>query len=183
MSASMFHLAFARSIAPNAATEFFVGSLAPDFTDIRREKDHMHLRDVPDRQAALIALRDSLSPEDAYGMGILGHLYYDWLWDTAVRGTLRTLGIRAYRHEICDASVWWYHHADWSRELWQRIDACPVTNYLDERLPAGLVHDYISENRLWHMRSRRPPSGVFPPELCLDFTRDAAERWRRFLET
>ena len=180
MSASMFHLAFAREIAPDAPDEFFVGSLAPDCIVVRRVKDHTHLRDALSREAALRALRDATPPEDAYGMGILGHLYYDWLWDTAVRALFKRLGVRRYRQEISDASVWWYHHADWSAELWRRIVACPVTRYLGHGLPAGLVCDYVSENRLWHMRSDCAPSGVFPPEDCAAFTEKAAEQWRRF---
>ena len=181
MSASMFHLDFARTVAPDAPDVFFVGSLAPDCSAVRRFKDHTHLRDRPDREAALCALRDDTPREDAYAMGILGHLYYDWLWDRAVRPDFERLGIRAYRAEICDASVFWYHTADWSEALWDRIVNCSAADYLGRGYPAGLVYDYVTENRLWHRRSSAPPSAAFPPDFCRAFTREAAAKWAEWI--
>ena len=98
-----------------------------------------------------------------------------------MRPDFERLGIRAYRAEICDASVFWYHTADWSEALWDRIVNCSAADYLGRGYPAGLVYDYVTENRLWHRRSSAPPSAAFPPDFCRAFTREAATKWAEWI--
>ncbi len=183
MSASMFHLSAAHLVWPDAPIVYFVGNLAPDCADIRARKDHTHFRDRPDRWAALGALRRRTEPEDAYGQGILMHLYLDCVWDELVSESFRRLGVAAYRREISRASVYMYHHEPWIAALWERMEACPMAEYATrEEFPAGQVRDYVAENRRWHMRTKGPPSDVYPPAFCEEFiVKTAADfpKWRK----
>ncbi|MEA4823942.1 MAG: hypothetical protein VB111_07510 [Clostridiaceae bacterium] len=170
MSASMFHLSTARLVWPDAPVVYYIGNLAPDCADIRACKDHTHFRDRPDRWAALDELRLRTESEDAYGQGILMHLYLDCVWDELVFESFQRLGVARYRQEIARASAYMYHHEPWIAALWERMAACPPAEYATrEAFPEEKVRDYVAENRRWHIRTEGTPSDVYPPAFCKDF--------------
>ena len=64
MPSTMIHLMVAREVEPDGEALFWVGNFAPDCVTEREKKDPIHLRDRPDRWAALAELRAALKIDD-----------------------------------------------------------------------------------------------------------------------
>ena len=193
----MIHLHTAQLLRGSRGILFCLGAVAPDAIEDWRVKDRTHLRDVPDREAALVSLARETDPDDDFAEGALMHLYTDWLWDEdqlarywaamgggASRGGRPEGGawVPAYRNEISLASGWIYHHNFWARPLWEELLAVPPEQY--SSLP-GMekrdIRDYLTRNFRWHEEHPGPPSVLYPPEEAQAFVRAAVEgytKWR-----
>jgi hypothetical protein len=109
----MIHLQTAHLLRGGRSILFCLGAVAPDAIEDWRAKDPTHLRDVPDREAALAEIARQTDPDDDFAEGALLHLYADRLWDEdqlarhwASMGG-RPIGgdwVPAYRNEISAAS-------------------------------------------------------------------------------
>jgi hypothetical protein len=191
MPAMMTHLAVARLARPGADGLFFAGSMAPDYTDAREIKNFIHLRDRPDRQGALAALRDSLDLSKPFDEGWLLHLFADARWDAeavpAYEASYPGLArdwFSAYREEQGSASHWMYHNLPWSREVWARIDAVSLadTRELRTALPVPLELDwYIARVRRRHSGSAGERSEFFSPEMIGKFAEETAKLYREWV--
>jgi len=170
----MIHLHAAHLLRGGRGVLFCVGAVAPDAIDDWREKDHTHLRDVPDREAALVKIARATDPDDDFAQGALMHLYADWLWDRdqLERYWARLGGrpeggdwVSAYRNQISLASGWIYRHSPWARALWAELLALPPECY--GPLPGmdrGDIRAYLTRNFHWHEAHPGPPSAFYPPQ-------------------
>jgi len=193
----MIHLHTAHLLRGGRGALFCLGAVAPDAIEDWRAKDRTHLRDAPDRAAALAATARNTDPRDDFAEGALLHLYTDWLWDTdQLERYWASLGgggsrpgrpaggdwVALYRHEISLASAWVYHHSPWARALWEELLAVPQGYY--GPLPGMDKKDiraYLTRNFQWHEAHSGDPSALFPPQEAEAFTLAAARgypAWR-----
>jgi len=187
----MIHLHAAQLLRGGRGVLFCVGAVAPDAIDDWRMKDCTHLRDVPDRAAALLEIAKKTDPRDDFAEGAMLHLYADWLWD---EGQLErywdSLGGRpeggdwvpAYRREISLASAWIYHHSPWSRALWEELLSLPPERYGPlPGMEGSDIRAYLTRNFQWHEEHPGPPSALYPPEEAEAFilmTVESYQTWR-----
>jgi hypothetical protein len=190
----MIHLLTARHLRRPCGPLFHVGAVAPDALDDWRQKNITHLRDCPDRAAALAALARRTDPADDFAEGALLHLFTDWLWDDGhLRRYLDSLGtippngawVPGYRHEISRASAYIFCTEPWAAAVWQGMLAVPQTAYgaLQKMTPqdiaAFLQSNHAALQRAGHKNC--PPSHFYPPAQVAAFARAAAhdyEAWR-----
>jgi hypothetical protein len=180
----MIHLLTARHFCAGGTPLFYIGAVAPDALEDWRAKDRTHLRNRPDRAAALARLAKGTAPGEGFHEGALLHLYTDWLWDeTQLRRWLDSSGGRlgesgwvpAYRREISLASSWVYRHSDWSLPLWEGMLAVPQERY--GALPGVTpeeIRDYLTHNFAWLEGNPGPPSAFYPPAEVEAFAESAA---------
>jgi len=189
----MIHLHTAQLLRGGRGVLFCVGAVAPDAIDDWRIKDTTHLRDDPDRLAALTKIAQKTDPRDDFAEGALLHLYADWLWDKdQLERYWASLGGRpegsdwvpAYRNEISLASRWTYHHSPWARPLWEELLAVPQDQY--SPLPGMEKKDiraYLTRNFRWHENNPGPPSAFYPPEEAEAFVLETAEGYQAWRST
>ncbi|MDR0446882.1 MAG: hypothetical protein LBH17_07665 [Oscillospiraceae bacterium] len=192
MPAMMMHLAVARLVRPDGDGLFFSGSMSPDYTDAREIKSYIHLRDRPDRGAALAELRDSLDLSKPFDEGWLLHLFADAIWDVetvpryeASHTDTSRHWFWAYRSEQGSASHWMYHNMPWSRGVWDRIDSVSLadTRTLDTPLPVPLELDwYIDRVRRKHSGSAGERSEFFSPEMVEAFAEATAAKYLEWVK-
>jgi len=192
----MIHLHAAHLLREGRGVLFCLGAVAPDAIEDWRAKDHTHLRDVPDRAAALAEIALHTDSRDDFAEGALVHMYADWLWDRdQLERYWASLGGRpagggwvpAYRGEISLASAWIYHRSPWARPLWEELLAVPPESY--GPLPGMEREDiraYLTRNFQWH-EEHKPgvPSAFYPPREAEAFVLGAVEgygMWRAHTE-
>ena len=190
MPAAMIHMLTARDYDPQGDARYLLGSIAPDHAFDRAFKDAIHLRDVPDRQAALSALREKLDTADSYSLGWLLHLFTDMKWDESFLADYRAAHegeenwFRGYHKELHSAGYALYHRYEWADK------ACGDILKVDlASLPPALPGDpaQIEEFRTILMEKTRESdpgicSRVFPVELVEPFAEETAAAFRRWLE-
>lgn len=125
MPSSMVHLLTAYKYNPDASISFLVGNIAPDTVKEWKEKDKNHLRDRPDRLRALEEFACTVNVQDDIDLGILLHLFVDYMWDTYpredfIKGYEGYTWFHPYRQEIALSGAWLYNHTDWSKRVWRR---------------------------------------------------------------
>jgi len=187
----MIHLHAAQLLREGRGALFCLGAVAPDAIEDWRVKDRTHLRDVPDRAAALAEIARETDPRDDFAEGVLLHLYADWLWDKEqLERYWASLGGRpeggewvpAYRREISLASGWIYRHSPWARPLWEALLAIPREQYGPlPGMDGDDIRAYLTRNFKWHEEHKGPPSAFYPPEEAEAFVVGAAEgygKWR-----
>ncbi len=190
MPAAMIHLLTARDFDPAGDGRYLLGSIAPDHAFDRTFKDSIHLRDVPDRPAALAALRGRLDLRDSYSLGWLLHLYTDLKWDESFFAAYRAAHegeenwFRGYHRELHSAGYALYHRYDWAEQACADILAVDLAS-----LPPALPGDpgQMEEFRTILMEKTRESapdihSDVFPAEAVERFARDTAEEFRSWME-
>jgi len=184
----MIHLLTAqlfKETAEERGVEFFVGSLAPDAMHYP-EKEHLHLRCVADRAAAMANLARNTDPEDDFAEGVLLHLYTDWQWDQTHLQNFRNSADKSdkqwfkhYQRETGLASSWFYWNNPWAARLWEDMLALPTERYgkmdgiAPEHIRALLVnaHRWLSENQVG-------PSAFYPPEVVDQFAQETASNYQ-----
>ena len=185
----MIHLLTAREVPGGTQPLFCLGSLAPDYVSDRERKDALHLRREPDREAALLHLRDRLDPENPFEAGWLLHLLADLDWDTKVIPAYRaTLPAEAdwfplYRRECHRAGYALYHSLPWCRETMKSILALDLG-----RLETSLDLDLPALDAFRRMLARKleespadSRSDAFPPARLAAFARETGERAKALL--
>ncbi|MBR3554874.1 MAG: hypothetical protein IKN89_03075 [Oscillospiraceae bacterium] len=190
MPAAMIHLLTARDYDPQGDARYLLGSIAPDHAFDRAFKDTIHLRDVPDRQAALSALREKLDTADSYSLGWLLHLFTDMKWDTSFLADYRAAHegeenwFRGYHKELHSAGYALYHRYGWADKACSDILAVDLS-----ALPPSLPGDpaQIEEFRSILMEKTRESapdihSDAFPVETVERFAAETAAAFRAWME-
>ena len=190
MPAAMIHLLTARDYDPRGDARYLLGSIAPDHAFDRAYKDAIHLRDVPDRPAALKALRLRLDLGDSYSLGWLLHLFTDLKWDTSFLADYRAAHegeenwFRGYHKELHSAGYALYHRYDWADKACSDILAVDLAS-----LPANVPGDpaQIEEFRTILMEKTRESdpaihSDAFPAVVVEHFAMDTAAAFRAWME-
>lgn len=190
MPAAMIHLLTARDYDPQGDARYLLGSIAPDHAFDRAFKDTIHLRDVPDRQAALSALREKLDTADSYSLGWLLHLFTDMKWDTSFLADYRAAHegeenwFRGYHKELHSAGYALYHRYGWADKACSDILAVDLST-----LPPSLPGDptQIEEFRSILMEKTRESapdihSDAFPVETVERFAAETAAAFRAWME-
>ena len=195
MPGAMIHLAVGRAFDADASGLFYVGNLAPDFTDERAIKSVIHLRSAPDREVALRELCGKLDLENAFELGWLLHLFADWRWDSSVVPAFHegfTGGedkwFLAYRAELGRLSRSMFHNEPWRREVWERIDAEDVQAALSDMrkvtpvLPVPLeLGWYCNRVERRHAMDFDASPELFTAEMALEFAEETAGTFKRWL--
>jgi len=130
MAATMIHLLLAHRLESQADGLYYRGHFAPDAIDLRaginyEEKGKWHLRNAPNREAALKELYARIDKNDPFQRGYFSHLFFDWCWDADVIGQFQKASpqdwFAQYRQENSDAGVWVYKFMPWMGEVVQRF--------------------------------------------------------------
>ena len=190
MPAAVIHLLTARDYDPEGDARFLLGCIAPDHAFDRAYKDSIHLRDVPDRPAALAELRNRLDLRDGYCLGWLLHLFTDLKWDDSFFADYRAAHegeenwFRGYHRELHSAGYALYHRYDWADKACSDILAVDLGT-----LPPTLPGDpaQIEEFRTILMEKTRESdphirSDAFPAETVEKFAADTAAAFRAWME-
>ena len=190
MPAAMIHLLTARDYDPDGDARYLLGNIAPDHAFDRAYKDAIHLRDMPDRPAALAALRTRLDITDSYSLGWLLHLFTDMKWDDSFLAGYRAAHqgeenwFRGYHKELHSAGYALYHRYDWADKACSDILAVDLAT-----LPSSLPGDpaQMEEFRTILMEKTRESdpdihSDVFPAETVERFAADTAAAFRLWME-
>ncbi len=184
MPSAMIHLLVAQDTPGGRDPLFRLGSLAPDYIGEREKKDALHLRREPDREAALLRLRDRLDPANPFEAGWFTHLLADLGWDTQVIPAYRaTLPPEAdwfplYRRECHRAGYALYHSHPWCREAMADVlgvDLTALKTSLDLDLPALDTFRRMLARKLEESPADSR-SDAFPPNLLRRFAGETAER-------
>jgi len=183
MPGSMIHLIGAKKVKPNGNALYFLGNIAPDAVDDRRDKDITHFRDLNDRGPALISLAKETMGD--FAEGVLLHLYFDWRWDaTILQKFIDNFGgdwFLPYRNELSLAGSYAFHHYEWAKQLWNDMDLISIGDQgVTPRASAEDVKNFISRNNKWNNENILGPSAAFPPDLIDDFTTQIADEFLKW---
>ena len=183
MPSFMIHLLTARLADQSRGPLYFIGNLAPDAQNSFQLKEHAHLRDCPDRGAALAEFARGIDPAEDFAEGVLLHLYTDWRWDTTqlrrYRDTVEDLAsyawVKDYRRETWLASSWLYRTHSWAPGMWKDMLAIPRKNYgaLDGIAP-GEIFSLLDNGRQRLEDNRGPPSQFYTTEIVETFAKETA---------
>ena len=190
MPSAMIHMLTGRDCDPAGGDRFQLGLIAPDHAFDRKYKDSIHLRDRPDRMAALNELREKLDLRDGYALGWLLHLFTDLRWDDsylkAYREAHESEGewFPGYHRELHSAGYALYHRYDWAEEACAaalRVDL----HTLPPELPGTPEQIELFRSILMEKTRESAPdisSEAFPPEVVERFAAETAADFRRWLE-
>ncbi|MDR1329128.1 MAG: hypothetical protein LBK23_05970 [Oscillospiraceae bacterium] len=192
MPSMMIHLTAAYEYDADGDGLFYFANLAPDYTDARRIKDIIHLRDKPDRLSALAELKSTLDLKNPFELGWLLHLFADSRWDSAVIPKFRDSypdgdggepWFTAYRKEIGRLSFALYRREPWAAEVFAKMSAAELddTRALTGVLPVPLELGWFLERvHMRHERGGAPPE-FFTLEMAEGFARDTARGFKEWL--
>lgn len=188
MPSAMIHLCTARAYCPTGSAAYHLGSIAPDYAFERAYKDRIHLRDVPDRAAALAELGRRLDLNEPFSLGWLLHLYTDLRWDEGHLARYRAAHeqapdwFRGYHRELHGAGYALYHAHDWAEPWMAEMEALPLTALPSvlEIDPAALA--FFRQVLFEKTRESDPhiESAAFPPALTERFALETAAAFRRW---
>jgi len=188
MPSPMVHLLAAYEISPEASDSFWVGNIAPDYTNDRQLKDKIHFRNTSNRMEALKQLRENMNDNNPFEAGWLLHLFVDACWDEImIPAFQRKYSIHdwfiKYREETALASFYLYHHMDWAPKVWAQILKADLSG-----IPLDMpITQYEAEwfrDRLYKRHSESKIDSVsleYKQELLLDFSRKTADKYREFM--
>ncbi|MDR1117478.1 MAG: hypothetical protein LBL09_04450 [Oscillospiraceae bacterium] len=182
MPSSMIHILLARKLKPDMPIPFMVGSLAPDaFNGTYLEKDKNHFRDLPDRLDALRGYAREADCKNEFFMGVLLHLYADYLWDREAvdlykSGYNDNSWVASYRENILMTSNWLFHRFDWCDGLWRDMLSCPDGLLYEFRgISKPDIRGYLERNYALLTREKLEPSKLYTPEYTFEFVERAGE--------
>lgn len=188
MPSPMIHLLIAYQINPTEPDSFWIGSIAPDYTDDRKLKDQIHFRNVPDRMAVLNQLRRRIDKNNPFACGWLLHLFVDACWDEIMIPAFQQKYIFQdwfikYREETALASFYLFHHMDWTYQLWTQIlNADFASNVQD--LPVSQYEVEMYRDRVYKRHSESnidSLSSEYPEDLLLEFSRSTAHKYMQWI--
>lgn len=189
MPSPMIHLLVAYQINPTAPDSFWIGSIAPDYTDNRELKDQIHFRNRPDHISALRQLTAKIDRNNPFACGWLLHLFVDACWDEIMIPAFRQKYIFQdwfikYREETALASFYLYHHMDWTYQIWTQISNADLSSNL-QKFPVSQYE--IERYRTW-VYKRHSESNIdsvsqeYPEELLLTFSITTAQKYRQWIK-
>ena len=192
MPSPMIHLLVAYEINPKAPDLFWVGNIAPDYTNDRQLKDEIHFRNSTNRLETIRQLRNRIDNNNPFESGWLLHLFVDKCWDEIMipafqqkyknSSALHDWFIK-YREETALASFYLYHHMDWSPQIWAQIlnadlsiitSELPITQYEAEWYRDALYRRHSESNN-------NSLSQEYTEEQLLDFSRKTAHKYMEWL--
>ena len=193
MPSTGIHLLVGYELNPHAPDAFWVGCFAPDHIEERAPKTKIHLRDVPDRLAALTALRDSVHMADPFERDWVLHLFTDRLWDEGLLAQYkneytgnddsRDDWFLPYRSELGITTDYLYGHMPWMREVQSRIQAVDVSAIqTDLPVDKGMLDAFrmhIGE-RFAHC-SRDIQTGYYSMDVMRTFAKETATAFRDWM--
>jgi len=192
MPSTGIHLLVGYKFNPAACDAFWLGCFAPDYTNDRTRKDHIHLRDTDDRPAGLCALRATADMSDPFALGWLLHLFTDMRWDASLLAQYREayLGTDAenggwflpYRHEIGLASYYIYHHMPWSSSVWAQINTADCTKQTN--LPISAAELACYRDRVAQKHGESDPAAApayYASDVLQRFACDTAAAFRAWM--
>ena len=187
MSSLTIHLYTASLLEPNGSDSFFIGNIAPDSVQVWQDKEHRHLRDRTDREAALNELWDNYYYADDYSRGAVTHLWLDWFWDqTGLDSYKKWHGegwFLPYRAEISKAGSYLFYNVPKVHEIWDRIAAAPESICENVKYDAGGdVRGLIERNYKWHLENDTGASEFFKPEYVENFARETVRKIKLIAE-
>jgi len=136
MAATLIHWLLAYKLSPDACGLYYAGNFAPDAIDIREgvtrsDKDKWHLRDGPDREAALKAFYLQIDRNDPFQKGYFVHLFFDMWWDREIisrfeKETESSDWFPVYGNENGVGGAWVYINMPWMDDIVARFKASPT---------------------------------------------------------
>lgn len=193
MPSAMIHLLIAHEVDPNGPDLFWFGNFAPDYTDYRPLKDHIHFRNAANRLEALRQFKDTIDMENPFEAGWLLHLFADACWDTLEVSAFQqkygeALGspqwFLKYREEINLASFYLYHHIYWAPHVWDQILRADLTA-IPSRLPLTQEESDSFRTRV-HKRHFESDKGSisleYDDQKIFDFVRNTAQKYLQWCE-
>ncbi|MDR1733491.1 MAG: hypothetical protein LBR73_01205 [Oscillospiraceae bacterium] len=184
------HLKVAQAFGNARSTAFFVGTVLPDAISDWRVKDVTHLRDRPDREAALRAIAKKTDPKDDFAEGVLIHLFTDLLWDReCLQAYWDAMGgrppdsawVKPYRREIHLAGAWLYHRDRWLRQICRKIRRTRLSKLPTlQSITLADAKAYIKRNTNPASQPIGPPSAAFPPETVDTFIEETVKAYRHW---
>jgi hypothetical protein len=188
MPSSMIHLLTAYKYNSKASVDFWVGNIAPDSVNDRKEKDKIHFRDKSDRLNALRDMASTINSKDDFSQGLLLHLYLDYFWDlypvcNYIKKSKDSNWFQLYRNEISLAGAWLFHNKEWSKTVWHEMEVWPMSVYKNiYGIVKEDVADFIGRNNKWYTENEYiGPSKAFTPEFVEEFTSKVATDFKNWL--
>ena len=192
MPSTMIHLMVAREVEPHADALFWVGNFAPDCIVEREQKDPIHLRDQPDRWAALERLREALNKSDPLARGWLLHLFADSCWEETQLKLYQAWHAAAhpgeswflpYRAEISRVTFHLYHALAWGREIMDEIAQADLENWRG-KLPVAIAPIDLYRRRVVERHTKSDPEEeplFYKRDALDDFARETADKYLRWI--
>lgn len=192
MPSPMIHLLVAYEINPKASDSFWVGNIAPDYTNDRQLKDEIHFRNSENRLEELRQLRNKIDKNNPFESGWLLHLFVDKCWDEIMIPAFQQKYKNSsvfhdwfikYREETALASFYLYHHMEWSPQIWTQIlnadlsiitSELPIIQYEAEWYRDVLYRRHSESNN--NLLSKE-----YTEEQLLDFSRKTARQYIEWL--
>lgn len=184
MPSTMIHLLVAHHARPDGEPLYHIGNFAPDAVDVRAnitraDKDHLHFRDG-NRWEKLGLLAQKTAQNDDFAQGFLLHLFVDALWDEKplkdyARGHQDDENwFAAYRRETGLAGTYLFHHAAWSKDMWDGMLAVSaISNGRMQDPTDEEIIAYLHRIFAWHTANDEGPSHVFTPAFLGSFAKEA----------
>jgi hypothetical protein len=185
----MIHLLVAYQINPTALHPFWIGSIAPDYTDSRQLKDQIHFRNISDRMSVLNQFKTKIDRNNPFACGWLLHLFVDACWDEIMIPTFQQKYIIQdwfikYRKETALASFYLFHHMDWTCQIWTQIlNADLSTGLQNFSVPQYEIERYSAQVYKRHSESKIDSiSQEYPEDLLLAFSQSTAQKYKQWIK-
>ena len=181
----MVHLMVAYQYNPASPSEFWVGNIAPDCIDDRKEKDKLHFRDTLDRNQALRKFERSIGKDDLFMEGMLLHLFVDWKWDEDllqqyILNSNSDDWFNQYRNEIGILSARLYHDNLWSADVWKDILNCDIPKFNTTEISSEGVLTILQQVNRYHIKNPLAKPLFYSLELINKFTAKTAEDYKNW---
>ena len=182
------HFAVAKKVNPNAAVDFYFGSIAPDCVANNEWKNITHMRDALDMGEAIKTFASKIDIYNEYVKGMILHLFVDWKWiNTILSDYMKKTGeewYKKYFQELVTIESFMFYHENWVRELWEQLDSSDIVNFVEtECITKEFTKSDI--NRVRKVKIERfqnqlednidvKPSSEFTPTMIDKFVNDTA---------
>jgi hypothetical protein len=186
----MIHLLVAYQISPKEPDSYWLGNIAPDYTNNRQLKDQFHFRNTSGRMPALRQLKEKIDINNPFGCGWLLHLFVDACWDEIMIPVFQQKYMSQdwflkYRRETALASFYLFHHMDWTCQIWTQILNADFSRN-DQEFPVSQYEVDRYRDQVYKRHSESNADSVsleYREDLLLSFSLTTAHRYRQWLET
>jgi hypothetical protein len=187
MPSPMVHLYIAHEFNPAATGEFWMGAIAPDYSDDRELKDQIHFRNRTNRMEMLRQMKNQLDEDDPFAAGWLLHLFVDARWDEEMITKYHKINTSKdwflqYRKETALISFYLFHHMSWTDYLWKQIQTCisekmRSSNVMNDEMISFCKHVYQRHND----SPRESESQIYTFERIKEFTKVTITEYNQWL--